>query len=214
MNFRVAGRPACARSVLGSVVGLALKLSSAGVSGLAPNRKQREGRQPEPQRVEREPPSTYLPRQHSQGVVLLLFHAGRGPHRDRHLGADGVAATVPPAATVYLGSTAVLFVVLAIEPVAGFVGYVGAHAAEYLLVVRWRIRGAGAKSAAGRRRRRAGPAHRHRRVDRPVRDRSSRPDRRSAQSRRQSGGRRDHTDTRALHLAFDSVIWRSPRSSS
>ncbi len=54
-----------------------------------------------------------------------------------------------PARFIYLGSTAVLFVVLAIEPIAGFVGYVGAHAAEYLLVVRWRIRGAGAKSAAG-----------------------------------------------------------------
>ena len=39
----------------------------------------------------------------------------------------------------YLGSTALLLVVLAVEPVTGFVAYVGAHAAEYLFVVRWRI---------------------------------------------------------------------------
>lgn len=49
----------------------------------------------------------------------------------------------------YLASTAVLFVVLAIEPVAGFVGYVGAHAAEYLLVVRWRIQRAGHQTRRG-----------------------------------------------------------------
>ena len=40
---------------------------------------------------------------------------------------------------VYLGSTAMLLAVLAVRPVVGFVAYVGAHAAEYLLVVRWRI---------------------------------------------------------------------------
>lgn len=40
---------------------------------------------------------------------------------------------------VYLASTAVLLVVLAVEPIIGFVGYVGAHAAEYFFVVRWRI---------------------------------------------------------------------------
>jgi hypothetical protein len=41
--------------------------------------------------------------------------------------------------SVYLASTALLLVVLAVEPVTGLVAYVGAHAAEYLMVVRWRI---------------------------------------------------------------------------
>jgi hypothetical protein len=40
---------------------------------------------------------------------------------------------------VYLASTAVLLGVLAIAPVTGFVAYVGGHAGEYLLMVRWRI---------------------------------------------------------------------------
>lgn len=48
-----------------------------------------------------------------------------------------------PARLVYLVSTALLLGILAVEPVAGFVGYVGAHAAEYVVVVRWRIRRAG-----------------------------------------------------------------------
>jgi hypothetical protein len=39
----------------------------------------------------------------------------------------------------YLGSTAVMFVVLAFDPVVGFVAYVGSHAVEYVLVVRWRV---------------------------------------------------------------------------
>jgi hypothetical protein len=38
---------------------------------------------------------------------------------------------------------------LAVEPVAGFIGYVGAHAAEYLLVVRWRIGRAGEHATPG-----------------------------------------------------------------
>jgi hypothetical protein len=39
----------------------------------------------------------------------------------------------------YLLSTAALLLVLAIDPLVGFVGYVGAHAAEYFLVVHWRV---------------------------------------------------------------------------
>jgi hypothetical protein len=39
--------------------------------------------------------------------------------------------------------------VLAVEPVIGFVGYVGAHAAEYLLVVRWRIGRAAERATVG-----------------------------------------------------------------
>ncbi len=50
---------------------------------------------------------------------------------------------------VYLASTAALLVVLAVDPVVGFVGYVGAHAAEYLLVVRWRVDRAAQRPLAG-----------------------------------------------------------------
>lgn len=57
--------------------------------------------------------------------------------------------THSPARLFYLGSSAGLLVVLAVEPVAGFVGYVGAHAAEYLLVVRWRIGRAAERSISG-----------------------------------------------------------------
>lgn len=44
-------------------------------------------------------------------------------------------AVVNPAKWAYLGSTAALLVVLAVHPIAGFVGYVGSHATEYFLVV-------------------------------------------------------------------------------
>jgi hypothetical protein len=50
---------------------------------------------------------------------------------------------------LYLASTAALLAVLAIDPVVGFVAYVGAHAAEYFLVVRWRVDRAAQKSIAG-----------------------------------------------------------------
>lgn len=42
---------------------------------------------------------------------------------------------VNPAKWFYLGSTAGLIAVTIVSPVAGFVGYVGSHAAEYFLVV-------------------------------------------------------------------------------
>src|SRR5262249_11205682 len=48
----------------------------------------------------------------------------------------------------YLASTALLLVVVALDPIVGFVGYVGGHAAEYLLVVRWRVARAAAGSGA------------------------------------------------------------------
>lgn len=112
---------------------------------------------------------------------------------------------------IYLGSTAALFIVLAIEPVAGFVGYVGAHAAEYLMVVRWRIRRAGEKRVVG-----DGVGALVRRIG----------------ANGSIGvyalavlaviaviGNLDGSQTAvritltlgALHLALDSVIWRSPR---
>jgi len=40
-----------------------------------------------------------------------------------------------PAKWIYLGSTAVLFVVMLIDPLAGIMGYVGAHAIEYFVIV-------------------------------------------------------------------------------
>jgi len=50
---------------------------------------------------------------------------------------------------VYIGSTAAMLAVLAVNPIAGFVGYVGAHAAEYFLVVRWRVDRAAQRRTAG-----------------------------------------------------------------
>lgn len=72
-------------------------------------------------------------------VVVTARWARSELHRPKH----------SPARLYYLASTAGLLVVLAVEPVAGFVAYVGAHAAEYLLVVRWRIGRAAERSIAG-----------------------------------------------------------------
>jgi hypothetical protein len=49
----------------------------------------------------------------------------------------------------YLGSTALLLALLAVEPATGFVAFVGAHAAEYLFIVRWRIDRAATKHTVG-----------------------------------------------------------------
>ena len=112
---------------------------------------------------------------------------------------------------VYLGSTAMLLAVLAVQPVTGFVAYVGAHAAEYLFVVRWRVDRAAQKATVG--------------------------DRVGALARRVGGGgtlalyaavivpltlwvgaSRDSSASvmvvltlGALHLLYDGFIWRSPR---
>ena len=40
-----------------------------------------------------------------------------------------------PAKLVYVGATAALFAWILLDPIAGFVGYVGAHAVEYLVIV-------------------------------------------------------------------------------
>jgi len=42
---------------------------------------------------------------------------------------------INPAKWIYMGSSAVLFGLIIVSPIAGFVGYVGAHAAEYYLIV-------------------------------------------------------------------------------
>ena len=121
--------------------------------------------------------------------------------------------THSPARLVYLASTAMLLAVLAVEPVAGFVAYVGAHAAEYFFVVRWRVDRAAQKSTVG--------------------------DRVGALARRVGGGGtlalyaaavsplvvaaqvfrdRDFGITMVLtlgglHLLYDGFIWRTPRPS-
>jgi hypothetical protein len=118
-----------------------------------------------------------------------------------------------PARVVYLGSTAVLFVVLAIEPVAGFVGYVGAHAAEYLLVVRWRIRSAGEKRAAGDG---VGAVVRRIGANGSIALYAVAMVALIAGLHNLGGSHVALAITLtlgALHLVFDSVIWRSPRSS-
>jgi hypothetical protein len=44
-------------------------------------------------------------------------------------------AAANPAKHLYLGSTLLLFAVILLNPIAGFVGYVGAHAVEYFVIV-------------------------------------------------------------------------------
>jgi hypothetical protein len=53
------------------------------------------------------------------------------------------------ARAVYVASTLSLLAVLAVAPVVGLVAYVGSHAAEYLLVVRWRMDRAAQRTADG-----------------------------------------------------------------
>ena len=48
---------------------------------------------------------------------------------------ERASAQVNPAKWVYLGSTATLIALTIVSPIAGFVGYVGSHAAEYFLIV-------------------------------------------------------------------------------
>jgi hypothetical protein len=50
---------------------------------------------------------------------------------------------------LYLASTFALLVLLAVDPIVGFIAYVGAHAAEYFLVVRWRVDRAAERSVPG-----------------------------------------------------------------
>lgn len=69
-----------------------------------------------------------------------------------------------PAKLLYLGATAALIGLMFVDPVAGFVGYVGAHAVEYFVIVhtslgnRWAEEGSGGpmgslmRSPGGRRR--------------------------------------------------------------
>lgn len=44
-------------------------------------------------------------------------------------------AAANPAKRLYVGATAALFVTILVNPIAGFLGYVGAHAVEYFIIV-------------------------------------------------------------------------------
>ncbi|MBV8985648.1 MAG: hypothetical protein JO248_14525 [Acidimicrobiia bacterium] len=76
------------------------------------------------------------------GVVAIALTARSA--RDEVL-----RTTHSPARLLYLASTALLLVILAVEPVTGFVAYVGGHAAEYFFVVQWRVDRAATKTSVG-----------------------------------------------------------------
>jgi hypothetical protein len=122
-------------------------------------------------------------------------------------------STHSTARLVYLASTLILLVVLAVDPVTGLVAYVGAHAAEYLLVVRWRIgRAAGratpgdAVGALARRIGSSGTIGLYAAVVAAL----------IVGMRVAAGSRFALTivlTLGALHLLYDGVIWHSPRPS-
>ena len=115
-----------------------------------------------------------------------------------------------PSRFLYLTSTALLFVVLAVEPVAGFIGYVGAHAAEYLLVVRWRIGRAGEHATPGDR---VGDLVRRIGAGGSIALYAVAVVVLIAVLRNLNASQLVGATTLtlgALHLLFDSVIWRSP----
>ena len=115
-----------------------------------------------------------------------------------------------PSRLLYLTSTALLFVVLAVEPVAGFIGYVGAHAAEYLLVVRWRIGRAGEHPTPGDR---VGDLVRRIGAGGSIALYAVAVAVLIAVLRNLNASQLVGATTLtlgALHLLFDSVIWRSP----
>jgi hypothetical protein len=64
------------------------------------------------------------------GVVLALVVAWVRAERARARNEQ-----LNPAKAVYVGSTALLFALILVDPVSGFVGYVGAHAVEYFVIV-------------------------------------------------------------------------------
>ena len=80
----------------------------------------------------------------SPAAVVSTAMVGREPSG---IGGERAAATRPSSCTS--ASTAALFGVILVDPVAGFVGYVGAHAVEYFVIVhrslgdRWAAPGSG-----------------------------------------------------------------------
>ena len=65
-------------------------------------------------------------------VVALVVMISKWTNRERAAAAMRVAN---PAKWLYLASTAILFAVIIIDPIAGFVAYVASHALEYYAVV-------------------------------------------------------------------------------
>jgi hypothetical protein len=63
-------------------------------------------------------------------VVAVLVTTGRWVAAERRLGEGANTAK-----HLYLGLTALLFGVMLLDPIVGFVGYVGAHAAEYFAII-------------------------------------------------------------------------------
>jgi hypothetical protein len=115
-----------------------------------------------------------------------------------------------PARLVYLGSTAVPLVVLAVEPVVGFVGYVGRPRRGVPAGGAVADRAGCRTCHGGRPRRGRRPAHRQRRHDRPLCRRRRRPDRGAPRLRRERRHRRAIAlSLGGLHLLFDGFIWRS-----
>ena len=63
-------------------------------------------------------------------VVVVVVLTARWLRDEWRRGADG-----NPAKRFYVASTAMLFGVILVNPIAGFLGYVGAHAVEYFIIV-------------------------------------------------------------------------------
>jgi len=68
-------------------------------------------------------------------VVGVAVLAWRWLQAERSLG-----SSANPAKHLYLASTAALFLVMMIDPLAGFVAYVGSHAVEYFVIVQRSLR--------------------------------------------------------------------------
>ncbi len=69
-------------------------------------------------------------------LLLAPVFVGVGVLTARWVRAErALGAAMNRAKHFYVGTTALLFVVMLIDPVVGFVGYVGAHAAEYFVII-------------------------------------------------------------------------------
>jgi hypothetical protein len=65
-------------------------------------------------------------------IVVVVSLASSWVRAERARWRDGAAN---PAKAMYVASTALLFAWILVDPIAGFVGYVGAHAVEYFAIV-------------------------------------------------------------------------------
>ncbi len=65
-------------------------------------------------------------------VVAVACIAAAWIAAERRRARDGAGN---PAKLLYLGSTAALFAWILVDPISGFIGYVGAHSVEYFMIV-------------------------------------------------------------------------------